>query len=798
MKKNLFLAGALFMGMTIATGCSTEESLGQIIGEKTIVEATIENGDSRTSVNSLYQVVWTTGDAFSVWGSNVENSVMTLLGVGGTTKGEFTGDNITLTNGDVALFPSVEGNDKTYTFKSEYTSTETDAPMLGTYNGTSFSFKQLAAMLRIGASGLTAGTEYTLIITSTGDQALTGAATLNEGDALIPTGEGVGKTITVKLTPAAGVTSLTFDAPIPAQTYTGLKVELKADDADDTTVLREVSSFEAKAGVLYEATTTVASMDDLKKALAQGGTIDLGAPVTLKEPLAISENTTIELNGNTLDAGAHSIIVAEGKTLTIQNAASLSRSSSAPTITATGIVIRASKKSVINIGEGVNISSTGGCCVFVPSGVDDVIVNIAGNLSSRGNFAAVQTSGNEGTSAIINITGGNITSVCEGVYFPSKVSLNISGGTITGTTAVYQKSGNLTISGGTLIATGNQKEYSYNGNGCNATGDALVIEACEYPNGVPAVSITGGTFISQNAKAIGYYQQSEEYKLANEKFVTGGTFSDISVFDFLAPNADVNVKFIADKTITSSLVVPKTCVVDLDLNGYDLSYTVDNTGASAIFVNNGTLNVSNTGANKDAQISFVAVNPDSQVIPSYATNTITNEGALVIGENVTVTNGSDGGASYAVDDKGVFTLNGGTLIGNRCALRIAKYNQDDVKFTMNGGTVRAQTPAWIQLPGSDSAVAPKITVVINDGVMETTKMASSENDVLYTYSFGNSHANTSVTINGGQFLGGTVSIGAGYKGDVPMLDITGGKFDYDVLKWLENDSSEVLHEATNE
>ena len=791
--KNLFFTGALFMGMTIATGCSTEESLEQILENKTIVEAIIENGDSRTSVNSLYQVVWTTGDAFTVWGEEATSKgQMTLQGEGGTTKGEFAGGDITLADGDVALFPSVNGEGKTYTFLNKYISAETDAPMLGTYNGVSFSFRQLAAMLRIGASGLTAGTKYTLTITSEGEQVLTGEATLGEGNALIP--ENGDKIIEVELTPAEGTTSLTFDAPIPAQTYENLKVELKAGDA--ATVLKEVSNFEAKAGVLYEATTTVTTMDALKKALAQGGTIDLGATVTLTEPLAVSENTTIELNGNTLDAGAHSISVAAGKTLTIQNAASLSRSSSAPTITATGIVIRAGKKSVINIGEGVNISSTGGCCVFVPSGVDDVIVNIAGNLSSKGNFAAVQTSGNEGTSAIINITGGNITSECEGVYFPSKVSLNISGGTITGTTAVYQKSGNLTISGGTLIATGAQNEYTYNNNGCNATGDALVVEACAYPNGVPTVSITGGTFISENAKAIGYYQQSSDYKLVNEKFVTGGVFSDVSVFKFLANDADVDVKLNANKTVTSSLVVPKTCLVDLDLNGCDLNYTVQNSGASAIFVNNGTLNISNTGAN--ATISFKAENPDNQEIPSYATNTITNEGTLTIGENVTVTNGSDGGASYAVDDKGVFTLNGGTLIGNRCALRIAKFNQDDVKFTMNSGTVKANTPAWIQLPGSDSKVAPKITVVINDGVMQSTKEPSSaDNDVLYTYSFGNSHANTSVVINGGKFLGGTVSIGSGYKGDVPTMTITDGKFDYNVLQWMSDDTSEVLYNANN-
>ena len=66
---------------------------------------------------------------------------------------------------------------------------------------------------------------------------------------------------------------------------------------------------------------------------------------------------------------------------------------------------------------------------------------------------------------------------------------------------------------------------------------------------------------------------------------------------------------------------------------------------------------------------------------------------------------------------------------------------------------------------------------------------------MYTYSFGNSHANTSITINNGEFLGGTVSIGSGYKGDAPTLTINGGTFDHDVLQWLENGTSNVLYQA---
>ena len=245
-----------------------------------------------------------------------------------------------------------------------------------------------------------------------------------------------------------------------------------------------------------------------------------------------------------------------------------------------------------------------------------------------------------------------------------------------------------------------------------------------------------------------------------------------------------------DVTVASTMTVPAAADLVIDLNGHDLSYTVSNSGASAIINNKGNLEITGEGT-----ISFVADNPDEGTIPAYATNTITNTGTLTIGEGVTVTNGSEGGASYAVDNHGVFYLNGGTLIGDRCALRVAKYNQDNVVFVMNGGLVEAKTPAWIQLPGSDASIAPKISVTINGGTMQSTKASSADNNVMYTYSYGNSHANTSVTINGGEFLGGTVSIGSGYKGDAPKMTINGGTFEYDVLQWLENDEYKVLLEG---
>lgn len=276
------------------------------------------------------------------------------------------------------------------------------------------------------------------------------------------------------------------------------------------------------------ASTNVSTLADLKSAL-EGTEYDT---ITLTNSIIISSEETLDLNGKTLKLGSYSIDVESG-TLTVKNGK----------IEADVDALRVLSKgsAILNIEEDAEVTA-GDCAVYIR--YPGSVLNTAGKLTSTGGgYAAIQGNGSTGSGdVIVNITGGTITSNAEGVYFPNTTELNISGGTITGTTAVYHKSGKLNISGGELIATGAKADYVYNSNGCNATGDVLVIEASNYPGGVPVVSITGGTFISENNKAVGYYQQTEEYKLANEKFIEGGFFtSDVS--EYVATKCVINPSF---------------------------------------------------------------------------------------------------------------------------------------------------------------------------------------------------------------------------------------------------------------
>ncbi|MBR4064527.1 MAG: hypothetical protein IKK02_04630 [Tidjanibacter sp.] len=493
-----------------------------------------------------------------------------------------------------------------------------------------------------------------------------------------------------------------------------------------------------------ETVAVVGSVSEFNTAMANEAftTIKLSNDLTASEILVISRDITLDGNTHTLTSSAgRAINVSGANDVTIKN-----------------LVIKASGERAINV-----IQSTKKVTIDnVTATAANYTVNVAG--SAAGAKVFIQNSDLTGLNAVnigaanVNVSINNTTITCNDnsdVEAYDAISLNKD--------AVNSQ---VMVTGGNIVVKGDSVGAGVTGDNASVTFDGT----------------NGNTTIQYNSFIIAYGDYAYTYttlEAAIEKAKAGET-----------------IQMTRDVTINKTVTIANDKKIVLDMNGHKLSYAVDNDGkASAIFNNLGDLSIVNSAA-EESVITFVASDPDLQAVPAYATNTITNEATLYIGKGVTVINESDGGASYAVDDKGKFVLDGGTLTAKRCALRIAKYNQDDVWFTMNAGsTVTGATPAWIQLPSSNSAVAPKITVVINGGVMQSTKANPDEADVLYTYSYGNSHANTSITINGGEFLGGTVSIGAGYKGDAANLTINGGTFDHDVVQWLENDEYKVLFEA---
>ena len=183
------------------------------------------------------------------------------------------------------------------------------------------------------------------------------------------------------------------------------------------------------------------------------------------------------------------------------------------------------------IAQGAKITATKDAAIILGWDSDkliagDPVLNCAGIVTAGEDFA-ITGNGTDIGHPIVNILeGAVITSQDIAIYQPEAATLNISGGIITGTTAVYAKCGSVTITGGKLVATGAKKDYDFYGNGANATGDALVIDNCNYPQGVATVAITGGEFESANAAAVGSYVGNgvaEEQVVSD--FIAGGTFN---------------------------------------------------------------------------------------------------------------------------------------------------------------------------------------------------------------------------------------------------------------------------------
>lgn len=272
-------------------------------------------------------------------------------------------------------------------------------------------------------------------------------------------------------------------------------------------------------------------------------------------------------------------------------------------------------------------------------------------------------------------------------------------------------------------------------------------------------------------------------EIGEEKFTTLQAAIDAS--------DDAEIKILENiSLIDSPITIPKGKVITIDTAGHTIKSIWKQASASAAFeVKPGAI-LKLTG---NGSIEAYAENPDvtwAAGFPGYANNAITNRGTLIIdGANVLVTTdkvGEDGhlGASYCIDSYAgsTLTINSGEIINNQnIAIRLFTSSAGDdnkVNVTIDGGKIEGSRGIWLQLAGSNSEVAPKIDLTINGGkIMTNESFEDADNDclALYSYSFGNSFANTKVTIENGNFLG-YVAFGGGYKGDQETVEIKGGTF----------------------
>ena len=255
-----------------------------------------------------------------------------------------------------------------------------------------------------------------------------------------------------------------------------------------------------------------------------GDTIVVLKDCTLSTVISINKSITIDLAGHSITANTAGcfVVTADDKTFTIEDSSVDKNGSISAEYSRSNLIEVPAGELVV---KGGNLSNNWYVIYVYKSGK---VTIKDGTLTSRV-ACAVSTNGsaagsdNYSADAVIDIQGGKLVSVSDvGIYLPAG-TLYISGGDIEGDTAVYSKSGTTIITGGTIRGTGSKTDFKHYDSGCSATGDALVIEACDYPNGNPVVEISGGEFTSENADAVASYEHNnnEAEKIA----VVGGKFS---------------------------------------------------------------------------------------------------------------------------------------------------------------------------------------------------------------------------------------------------------------------------------
>jgi len=232
----------------------------------------------------------------------------------------------------------------------------------------------------------------------------------------------------------------------------------------------------------------------------------------------------------------------------------------------------------------------------------------------------------------------------------------------------------------------------------------------------------------------------------------------------------------------------------IDLGGNTLSGQATNASASRLIE-------VKAGAEltiKNGTVKAKATQPDTdwgtEGFPGYATNTISCSGKLVIENAEIINETARGGASYAIDcyPGADVIINSGKVMqtGGDQAIRLfANSATVPTNVTVNGGEISGRRAIWIQLPSSNAAVAPKVNVTINGGVLSSTD-TTGDNLAVYSYSYGNNADNVNVIINGGVF-NGNLAFGAGTKNGKENVTINGGIFNNGVFRYVEGGIEDI-------
>lgn len=217
-----------------------------------------------------------------------------------------------------------------------------------------------------------------------------------------------------------------------------------------------------------------------------------------------------------------------GKTETIEISA-IEEKKNSIIATYNNFALRVMTGGELNVMRGVTVQSDNSYTIMA-KGQGATVNVLGGTVECIGQYAAISGNGNSENSGItINIDGGKITSKEVAIYMPGGGNLTIDGGaTVEGDlSGIYIKAGIVNINDATITSKGSKVTYDYWNSGYNATGDAIVIDSCGYPQGPANVTISNQATI--NVKADSGCAQVAHY--INTELVDATKTEDIATID---------------------------------------------------------------------------------------------------------------------------------------------------------------------------------------------------------------------------------------------------------------------------
>ncbi len=463
-------------------------------------------------------------------------------------------------------------------------------------------------------------------------------------------------------------------AKIGETEYATLEATIKATKTGDTVTLLDDVDLGSKSVGFYNSDATDLTFDlnghKITSAVANNGTV-----VASKAGLVIKNGTIENTSDGAKDKKSTSAVyVTNGGTTTLEGVTLISKQS--------GLYVcqlSSAATVVVNIEEGTSTSDTAyGVYVEAPKGTSSKVPNITLNINggtvtgtTNGVYAAGPSAAKYGT-VKANITGGTVSSVKASTSDNAKSSteVTISGGKVNGELSLIGSTGTISITGGAFAVRPDQSFCA---------------------DGYAPVEDEDGTFIVQNA----------------EEVAEVGSVKYSSLKDAL-DNAEAGqtVKLLAnvDFTANGTYVITKDCT--LDLNGHKLKLS-NHKDEGKFFIANATFTLmDSTDTNKDGTGDGKIY---TQTKYSGADTTVTLIQAANGGHFV-MESGLIDAASFTNDP------------ANEGQFAVGVYNDQpnsEASATINGGHIKA---GWYAIAGNgskstDENVVGNITV--NGGIVES-------------------------------------------------------------------------------